>query len=383
MAALADGLAALLLAITAIHRTIVEIVGWRWWWRGLAESAATLPRPPVTWLRPLKPGVRNLPEKLATFLASLEPEDQVIFGVESDSTEAQLCRELAEAHPGKIEVVTGSTAGSANPKITRLECMTPFAQHEFWILVDAEAQLDAAFARNFRQEWAASGADVLTAGYRFGGARTWIERLDAVAAIQTLWPGLLISQAAGPLRFTLGACTGFKRRDIEDSGGWSSLADRLAEDYELGARLAARGRVIRLSRTILELESDPLSWREYWRHQMRVAVTYRAATPAGAAGMILTRGFSLCALIALISPDMWTLAATLFAAGLHLSGVAAQATRLGIAPGPWLAASLPADVIETACWTLSWATRRVWWAGKWRPISWRGKLRPPGPLKSL
>jgi hypothetical protein len=42
---------------------------------------------------------------------------------------------------------------------------------------------------------------------------------------------------------------------------------------------------------------------------------------------------------------------------------------------PGLAWLVPvADIVETAAWIVGWFTNRVWWGGKWRLISWRGRL---------
>jgi ceramide glucosyltransferase len=348
----------------------------------------------VTWLRPLKAGVPGLAGKLEEFVAALRPDDEVIFGVEAGAVEAKLCEGLAVRFAAVKVIVCGAEIvddrkdtqqGSlkaglqrANPKIAKLLQMTRHARHEHWILADAEARIEAGFAEAFRQEWVASKADALTAGYRFVGVRTWVQQLDALAAVQTLWPGLVLAQVAGPLQFTLGACTGLRRGDVEAIGGWAVLGVELAEDQRLGALLAANGRTVRLSEVVLDLEADPLTWRDYWRHQRRVAITYRVATPAGAAGMVLTRGFTLCLLLAVVFPSRLTWTNAALAAALHVLAVMTQAAWLRCKCGPWVFLALIADSVEAACWALAWGSRRVWWGGKWQAITWRGQFRTAG-----
>ncbi|MEQ1860603.1 MAG: glycosyltransferase [Chthoniobacteraceae bacterium] len=328
---------------------------------------------PVTWLRPLKPGVPGIARKLEEFLGCVGVGDEVIFGVEEASAEVELCRVLA-ARWSCVKVVVCERGAAANPKVAKLLAMTPGATHSRWILADAEALIDAEFADAFRREWSAGGADVLTAGYHFTGMKTWPQWMDALAIIQTLWPGLEVVRAFGRMTFTLGACTAVRRSDIEAIGGWEALACELAEDRRLGALLVGKGRRVRLSEAILSMEVDPIGWRDYWRHQRRVAVTYRVATPMGALGMIVTRGFSLSLLVAVIFPSWMTLACLVAAAVLHLGSVAGQARRLGVKLGPHVGLSLIAELVETACWALSWLSRRVWWGGKWRWITWRGQI---------
>jgi len=330
--------------------------------------------PPVTWLRPLKHGVPGLEEKLERFLASLAPDDQAVFGVEPGSEEARLCAALA-GRDSRVLAIECDRAAAANPKVAKLLAMSPHARHERWILADAEARIDAEFARAFRADWQASGADVLTCGYRFVGMRTIAQRLDALPLLQTLWPGLELVRAFGVVRFTLGACTAFRRRDVESIGGWESLAGELAEDQQFGARLSKLGRTVRLSAAVIELESEPMSWRAVWRHQRRVAVTYRAANPAGAFGMVLTHGFALCALAAVLWPGWRAVLAAAIAAGVHIQALRRQARRVG-AESAGAGLALAADLLETACWALGWVSSRVWWSGKWRAITYRGQMTP-------
>lgn len=356
------------LAAMIVHRTAVWIAATR-----KRQPPGPAGCEPVTWLRPLKAGVPGLEEKLVRFLGSLRDEDQAIFGVAANSDEARLCEALA-ACDARVKVAACDPNAAANPKVAKLLAMTPHARHERWILADAEARIDADFARDFTTEWKASGADVQTAGYRFAGMKTWPQWLDALAVIQTLWPGLELVRAFGRMRFTLGACTGVRRTDVEGIGGWAALGDALAEDQQLGARLAAAGKTVRLSEAVLSLEAEPMTWHDYWRHQRRVAVTYRVAAPAGAFGMILTRGFSLSLALAVVFPSRQTWLTVTLAAGLHLAAVAVQTRRVGGRVAAWALLSLIADVVETVCWAASWGSNRVWWGGKWRVITPSGQI---------
>jgi len=359
------------LVITCVHRMMVLAA--------CARTAGKKPDaqervPPVTWLRPLKSGVPGLAEKLERFVASLEDDDEAIFGVASGSEEERLGTELAQ-RDARVKVIACDAGAAANPKIAKLLAMSPHARHERWILADAEVRIDSAFARAFRAEWETSGTDALTAGYRFVGMKSWPQWLDALATVQTLWPGLELVRAYGRVRFTLGACTGIRREDVEKIGGWAVLGNELAEDHQLGQRLAAAGKSVRLSSAVLELETEPMTWREYWRHQRRVAVTYRIAAPFGTFGMILTRGFAISLLLAVVWPSPLTFINAVLIAGMHLLGVAFQEARLARRILWQVGLSLIADLIETICWFLAWFSWRVWWGGKWRAITWRGQFK--------
>jgi ceramide glucosyltransferase len=330
--------------------------------------------PPVTFFRPLKSGVPDLAAKLGALVRSARPGDQVLIGVEAGSPEAVAAEAVRLENPElEIAVVPCKPGGASNPKIAKILGMEPQARHEHWILSDSEAMIDAEFLTAFRREW--TRCDVLTAGYRFRGMATWPQRLDAAAVLLGLWPGLAVLKAAGPLRLTLGACTGFRRADLQSVGGWAAFADDLAEDNRLGQALADAGRDIRLCSHVVTLECDALSWPDYWRHQRRVAVTYRAANPAGFAGALLTQGVTTSFLLAcwqITDLWAWSLCAAVFAARCVTAHRASRVLDFSI-PG-LVPVVFVASVVETICWALSWGTKRVWWSGKYRRISFRGRL---------
>lgn len=401
--------AALLMAGVAGLLYVYVALIFLWFWRLEARPRISTDDelPPVTLLRPLKSGVPALREKLDLLVAAMRPDDQLVLGVDASSAEERVGAEVRAAFPGREIVVVACAAGVAlNPKVSKLIQMTPHARHGHWILSDSEALMDAAWFEAFRHEWLASGAAVLTAGYRFTNLATWPQRLDAASALLGLWPGLLVLREVEyrpptladfvdyrawlyprekRIHLTLGACTGFRRGDLEKVGGWAAFGDFLAEDNRIGAALSKAGCTIRLSAQVATLDSDPLTWRDYWRHQRRVAVTYRVCSPAGFAGMILTNGLvaigALLVLAALPPPAVpilrcLFLIALVLLARWALSHGLGKMLRFSI---PWLfPVMLAASAVELACWVAAWCDRRVWWAGRrWR-VSRAGRMMLEG-----
>ena len=364
-----------LILATVLHAAVVTaVVNLRTVEDFSAQSQVQDATPPVTWFRPLKAGVPDLREKLERFLEAVRDGDQVIIGLDPDSPVRALCESFSAKFGERLEILDCLPGSAANPKISKLAQMARLARHELWIVVDSEVLMDRAFAEAFRNEWAISGAHVLTAGYRVAGTDTVPQRLDALSVLLTLWPGLEMVRMFGTIGFTLGACTALRRGDLTEVGGWSAFGDNLAEDHELGQRLTGTGRQVRLSHPVLTLDSDPMTWSQYWRHQVRVAATYRAATPAGAAGLIVTRGITAGFLLLLLHPGIESFILLLLAWGVRVA-LAMRMSRQISTLVPGLAWMVPlADMVETAAWVVGWFTNRVWWGGKWRPISWRGRL---------
>jgi ceramide glucosyltransferase len=302
-----------------------------------------------------------------------------VLGADEGSPELAVCEAVRAATPECEIVVVGCAVGAAvNPKIAKLVQMEAHARHEHLVLSDSEVLIDAAWLDAFRNEWAATGADVITAPYRFVGFATPPQRADATAMLLSFWPGLALVRALGQVRFTLGACTGLRRADPAAVGGWAAFGEFLAEDNRLGAALADHGARIRLSVQVATLESDPLEWRDFWRHQRRAAVTYRVCDPRGFAGLIVTHGITAGILMVLlaplsVSPGFWLLWAIATLAGRGLATRAlVKVVRMEIPD--LLPALAVAGLAETACWFLSWCKRVIWWAGEERHVSADGKM---------
>jgi len=362
--------------LTSTIYDIVADAALRSW---MNEPVRTSGRPlePVTFFRPLKPGVPRLREKLEMLLQASRAEDQILFGIDSGSEEETICEEARRAFPARDVVVVRCEPDRAlNPKISKLVQMAPLARHASWLLSDSEALFLPGFLQALREEWQAHEVAALTTAYRFVNLASWPQRCDALGVLLGLWPGLSLVRRYGRVNFTLGACTIFRREALAGIGGWEAFGHDLAEDQRLGEALVKSGQEIRLSRQVAALDSDPLSWGDYWRHQRRVAVTYRAANPAGFAGVLLTFGpvWSVLCLLLFSEPRLFL--AALFAItfrGLRVR----RAARLLEFPVPGVAAALwIASFVEALCWALSWFSGRVWWSGRWWRVGFRGELSP-------
>jgi ceramide glucosyltransferase len=340
--------------------------------RFLRALPPTAPAPaPFTFWRALKSGVPDLVEKLESFARSTRPEDQLLIGVDAESPDHALCLRWRAHHADRdIDIVACEPGRAKNPKISKFCQMRPHARHEHWLLIDSEALLIHETTEALRAEWLNSGADAFTAGYRFSRMRSATSWLDTLPAALTLWPGLMMVPR---LTFALGACVGVKGRDVDELGGWAVLGDHLAEDHQLGQRLTATGRAVALSHTVLDLESDPLTVRDYFRHQHRLAATYRAANPSGALGLPIFHVLPLSLVAAILHPPLATIAATCATIRVVTGWIEARLLRMASLEAIFL---IPFVLLfEGVFWLLAWLSLPVWWAGRWRSITYRGNLR--------
>ena len=90
--------------------------------------------------------------------------------------------------------------------------------------------------------------------------------------------------------FALGAVMAMRKRDLEAVGGFEALLDYLADDYELGNRVAAKGQRLVISTVPVECRSEAYGWREVWEHQVRWGRTIRVCRPVAYFFSILGNG---------------------------------------------------------------------------------------------
>jgi ceramide glucosyltransferase len=115
--------------------------------------------------------------------------------------------------------------------------------------------------------------------YRLANPATLAMQWEAIAINADFWSQVLQSQSLKPLDFALGAVMVTRRKPLEEIGGFKALADCLADDYQLGNRMARKGYRITLCPVVVECWDPPTGWSGVWKHQLRWARTIRICQP--------------------------------------------------------------------------------------------------------
>jgi ceramide glucosyltransferase len=161
-------------------------------------------------------------------------------------------------------------------------------------------------------------------------------------------------------------------------GGFEAIANMLADDYELGHRIARAGGEVILSREPVWTMYPAQTLRGFWNHQVRWARTVRLCRPLSYLGLLFTQGLPWALLAAIVTPAKWIgggfLLAYLFlrltmAWAVGIWGVGDQVLRQRL----WL---VPLeDAIHFVIWLVSFGSNRVRWAGAEYEIR-RGQMVP-------
>src|SRR6202012_5915880 len=92
----------------------------------------------------------------------------------------------------------------------------------------------------------------------------------------------------GGIHFGLGSTLAVRREAVQAAGGFEALVDQLADDYEMGARIAAAGYSIRLTTEVVETSVPAYKMSGFLSHQLRWARTVRDSRRWGYAGLLFT-----------------------------------------------------------------------------------------------
>ena len=169
------------------------------------------------------------------------------------------------------------------------------------------------------------------------------------------------------LHFGLGSTLAFRRRDLEAIGGFEALLDYLADDYELGRRIAATGKRVELSAATVTTFLPAYTLRQFFRHQLRWSRTIRDARRWGYAGLLFTFGLPWALRDAAGGQGAawaWMLLALTFARaiggrvrdrGARASGPASDSRNI-----LWLPLR---DLLAPFVWAASFMGNRIHWRG--------------------
>jgi len=315
-------------------------------------------------------------------------EYEILFGVGSISDPAvsaveQLQREFPEM---AIQLVECSQQLGANGKVSTLAQLVPHARNEFLLINDSDISVGPHYLERILACFAQSPAEhrrssqpvgLVTALYRGRALHTLFSRFESLGIATDFNAAVLLAQMVERgLRYGLGSTLAVRREALEQIGGYASLVDQLADDYELGARIAEAGYAVQLSREVVETSVPAYTWRDFADHQLRWLRTVRDARPWGYAGLVFTHGLSWALLNVVasgLSPiSLWLLGLTFF---LRLTlAMTVGAEVLGdhqVLAGLWL---LPMrDLVAMGLWAAGFAGNTIVWRGE-RFVVKRGEL---------
>lgn len=371
----------MLLAALALLSLVLTV--WQWWVAfrfPLHERIRdTHFARPVTLLKPLKGFDSETEACLRSWFQQEYPGPvQILFGVASPSDPAfGLIRKLIEQHPtADAELLICPESLGANGKVSTLAQLQPRAKYDILVVSDADVRAPPDLLTNLVAPLSDEKVGLVNCFYRLANPATPALHWEAVAINADFWSQVLQSQSLKPLDFALGAVMATTRRHLEGIGGFAALRDYLADDYQLGHKIARKNGRIVLCTVAVECWSAPLNWRQVWTHQLRWARTIRICQPLPYFLSVLSNA-TLWPLVWLIShPTPWVLSAVIVC--LLIRAVTAYGNQHKLAPDtarvayawlPWVK-----DLLNAVIWAGSFAGNTVEWRGQRYRVQHGGEL---------
>ena len=238
--------------------------------------------PAISILKPLKGCDETTAASLASwFKQNYAGPTEILFGVaEADDPVCIIVRRLIAENPGcRAQLIVCENLSGANAKAAKLAQLEKFAAHDLILISDADVRVPPDFLASFVAPLRDEKMALVSCLYRLANPASTAMQWEAVAVNADFWSQVLQAQTLRPLDFALGAAMLVRRKALNETGGFPALANCVADDYQLGQRLARRGHRLALCPVVVECWEASLDWRGVWKHQVRWARTIRVCQP--------------------------------------------------------------------------------------------------------
>lgn len=340
--------------------------------------------PPVTILKPLRGVDPQMYESFRSHCVQDYPEYEIIFGVsEADDPAVEAVEQLMREFPQcKIRLHVCPEVLGNNRKTSNLVQMLAFARYDHILINDSDIFVTPDYLRRVMGPFEQPKVGMVTCPYRGIAANTIGSKLESLGISTDFIAGVLAArQIEGGIHFALGSTLAMSRQALEAIGGLLPLVDYLADDFELGYRIAQAGYEVVLADIVVETHLPAYSFRGFFEHQMRWARSTRDSRRMGYIGLLLTFGLPWAIFAVLFAPHSWWSWTTLAAAVALRAAVALQ-VGVGVVhdravwKNLWL---LPLrDLVAFWVWFASFADHTVHWRGEVFILE-KGKIRPAHP----
>jgi len=323
--------------------------------------------PAVTVIKPLHGADAWLGESLETYCRQdYAGAVQILFGVHRKSDPAvAVVRDLQARHPNlDIGLVIDERLHGPNRKVSNLVNIQARASHPVLIMSDADVRVPPNYVRSIVAALGAPGVGAATClylGKGFGGI--W-SRAVAMAINYDFLPSAVLAKTLGLAQPCFGPTIAMTSQILREIGGLEAFARFLAEDYEIGRAVRARGYTIAIPTMTMTTVCTEKSIGELFTHELRWARTIRRIAGAGHVGSIVTHPLPL----ALIGATLlgWTLGPTglvLAILGVRMLVKLRIDRATGAESGPWWLIPLR-DMLSFGVFVASFSGAMVEWQGQ-------------------
>ncbi len=219
---------------------------------------------------------------------------EILFGVSTldDPAVPEIAR-LRTEFPGlPIRLIECRERLGTSGKVSNLVQMLREARYEHIVINDSDIRVSPHYLARVLAPFSDPQVGMVTAPYVGRTADidpTLWSRLEALGISTDFFPGVLTARSLeGGIRFGLGSTLATTKTALARAGGLEPLTEYLADDYEMGARIAAAGYRVELCSEVVETTVPPYTFRGFRDHQLRWARSTRDSRKLGYLGLGIT-----------------------------------------------------------------------------------------------
>jgi ceramide glucosyltransferase len=337
-------------------------------------------RPPVSILKPLKGTDPEMYESFRSHCLQEYVEYEIIFGLNDPVDPAiELVERLKKEFPHRsIRLIFCPEHLGPNTKVSNLAQMLRQSRYEHIIVNDSDIRVPPHYLSSVLAPLTNPQVGLVTCLYRGIANRTLGSQLESLGISTDFASGVLVARQLEGIRFGLGSTLAFRKRDLDSIGGFQSVVDYLADDYQLGNRIAQQGLKVELSETIVETFLPEYSFADFLSHQIRWGRTVRDSRLGGYIGLIFTFGIPWALIAVLFSRGAlwaWALLAFTFAVRTWVALKVGKSVLQDPQVSRFLYLLPLRDVLAALIWIVSFTGHTIHWRGDKFYLR-KGKLEP-------
>jgi ceramide glucosyltransferase len=349
-------LLAALCAVVFVFRKRPDITGEGW--------------PMAACLKPLCGHEVDLLRNMKSFLDQDYDPYELIFGTshEKDPAYPVALSACKEAPRQNAKAVFGEMGMGNNPKVRNLMNIEAHVSSDAEIIVLSDS--DIRVTRDYLKhtvEPLRNDPEVgaVTSIYRVKCHACLGGLIEALAVETTFVPGVLVAETLSRLRYAFGATIAYRRSDFQNAGGFQTIEDYIADDYQIGNIIFKSGKRIVLSPYVVSTIVPKQDIRKTFAHLVRWYRTIRISEPKGYLFSIIAN-CTLWASIAFVATGPGPIggAVLLGTCILRFLTAAVVAFSIGSRTGMMRAILAPPwDLVSSLIWLAGLSGNKVTWRG--------------------
>ena len=335
--------------------------------------------PTVSVLKPVRGLDAQALRNYASFCQQDYPDYELLFGfADPEDPAIHVVRQLQKDYPHTcIRLVTGPTLG-ANRKASLLHHLAAAARHEILVISDSDMRVTPDYLRRVVAPLASPATGLVTCCYRGDAPRTLAAGLEALQIGVVFLPSVIIANRLFKFGFAMGSTSALRRSDLAHLGGFEAITDYLADDYQLGARIARLGLRVHLSDYVVATVLGSTGLSDQWHREIRWTRCARVSRPWCYPGLLISFTLPLALLLLPISgfsAIAWQALAVSLAVRWLVSYLVSGYTG-DVESRRWLPLLPLRDLLSSLIWLVGGLGRHIVWRGDKFVLRSDGRMEP-------